>query len=134
MVTHGQQVLFGKRCTKSTAYEWQLPGGWIEPGESPLQAAKREVREETGLTIESPRFVAITSNRFSPQNHSITLYFEAACRDTGGLHSPEPEKNLEWQWRAWSKVGDRLYLPLRLLKNSNYRPFLADNGRTYVSI
>lgn len=35
--------------------EFQLPGGGIDPGESPLTALHREVREETGWKIASPR-------------------------------------------------------------------------------
>ncbi|MGH2516691.1 MAG: NUDIX domain-containing protein [Ktedonobacterales bacterium] len=34
--------------------EWSLPGGHIEPEETPEQAARREVLEETGLTLAGP--------------------------------------------------------------------------------
>jgi len=35
--------------------EFQLPGGGVDPGESPLRALHREVYEETGWTIAAPR-------------------------------------------------------------------------------
>lgn len=35
--------------------EFQLPGGGVDPGESPVQALHREVYEETGWHISSPR-------------------------------------------------------------------------------
>lgn len=35
--------------------EFQLPGGGLDPGESPLHALHREVREETGWAIAQPR-------------------------------------------------------------------------------
>ena len=39
----------------SPHFEFQLPGGGIDPGESPLRALHREVFEETGWTIGTPR-------------------------------------------------------------------------------
>lgn len=43
------QVLLERR---SDCGWWGLPGGRIEPGESAIEAAIREVKEETGLTIQ----------------------------------------------------------------------------------
>jgi 8-oxo-dGTP diphosphatase len=37
--------------------EFQLPGGGIDPGESPLAALHREVAEETGWSIGQPRYL-----------------------------------------------------------------------------
>jgi 8-oxo-dGTP pyrophosphatase MutT (NUDIX family) len=43
------QVLFLVRADNGL---WDLPGGAIDPGETPAQAIVREVREETGLIVE----------------------------------------------------------------------------------
>jgi len=47
------QVLLTHQSNPSP--EFQLPGGGVDPGESPLQALNREVREETGWSFGSPR-------------------------------------------------------------------------------
>ena len=37
---------------------WEIPGGLIDPGESPMEAGLRELREETGYTGENTRIIA----------------------------------------------------------------------------
>jgi len=38
---------------------WCLPCGWVEPYESPIEAAVREAREETGLTVKPIQLVDV---------------------------------------------------------------------------
>jgi putative (di)nucleoside polyphosphate hydrolase len=56
-------VFIGKRVGVDGPYGWQMPQGGIDPGETPLEAARRELREETNirsveLLAEGPRWLA----------------------------------------------------------------------------
>jgi 8-oxo-dGTP diphosphatase len=133
VVTHARKVLFGRRLTASGGYQWQLPGGWIENGESLHQAARREVVEETGLLLRDLSFVATTSNVFSVHKHSISLYFEAECVIEDSLILAERHKCCDWEWKCWAEVTENLFLPLCLLKQTEYRPFLQQGRQAYVS-
>jgi 8-oxo-dGTP diphosphatase len=56
----GKVVLF--RHTYRRRYPWGLPGGVLQPGESPAQALVREVAEEAGLPIQVERLVEVRSH------------------------------------------------------------------------
>ena len=51
---------------------WTTPGGRVEPGESPLDALKREVLEESGLDVEVEELVGVYSK---PYKDDIVLFF-----------------------------------------------------------
>ncbi|PZS08441.1 MAG: hypothetical protein DLM70_02650, partial [Chloroflexi bacterium] len=58
----GRRILLAEHSRPDDAY-WVLPGGAVEPGETPEQAAMREVLEETGLRILLQRLLFVDEPR-----------------------------------------------------------------------
>jgi 8-oxo-dGTP diphosphatase len=55
-------------------HAWTTPGGRVELGESPLDALKREVLEESGLEVVPEELVGVYSK---PHKNDIVLFFRA---------------------------------------------------------
>ena len=51
------RLLVVRRGTPPDAGSWSLPGGRVEPGETPAEAVVREVAEETGLRVRAGELV-----------------------------------------------------------------------------
>ncbi|GAA1551677.1 hypothetical protein GCM10009804_05670 [Kribbella hippodromi] len=58
-VLAGNRLLLTKRTDNG---EWCLPGGAIEPGERPAEAAERETYEETGLSVRVTGLIGVYSD------------------------------------------------------------------------
>jgi 8-oxo-dGTP pyrophosphatase MutT (NUDIX family) len=63
IVTDGQNLLLGH---VTNARHWDIPKGRIEPGEKPMAAALRELREETGLTPDRQSLVLLGLYDYKP--------------------------------------------------------------------
>lgn len=94
LITRDGRLLMSRRPQGKSGAGMLLPiGGPVEPGESPLQACLREVREETGLHV-SPSCVAVIFNEAPGQTIDYRLTFVADA--PAGEPVPGAAGSLEW--------------------------------------
>jgi 8-oxo-dGTP diphosphatase len=111
------EVLLVKRTSPCA---WELPGGNVDPGEPPEDAAVREVGEETGLDVRVDRLLGwYERTGFRPHRSPVFV-----CAPVGGTLQPNQES---FEVRFFPVVR----LPLGLFPW--YRPLIRDAalGRTH---
>ena len=83
---------------------WALPGGGLKPGEDPAAAARREVDEELGVSLDGLETIGTLEERLSGVPHTAHL-FTAMCD-----RQPEPDGRevIEARFFALQSLPDRL--------------------------
>ena len=97
MVQKGGKVLLGKRKGSHGAGEYAWPGGHLEYMESIVDAAKREVREETGMEIRNVQFLRLMNLKSYAPKHYIDIGLTADWRH-GEPEVRKKDKFESWDW------------------------------------
>lgn len=92
LLKEGDRILLQNRV-KQEWHGYALPGGHVEPGESFIDAIRREMKEETGLDILSPKLVGI--KQFPIDNGRYIVLLFMAEKNFGTLTSSD-EGKMEW--------------------------------------
>jgi 8-oxo-dGTP pyrophosphatase MutT (NUDIX family) len=98
---NGRVLLLWRHRFITDSWSWELPGGEIDEGESPEDAAVRETLEETGWRATGMRYVG----RFHPIPGRVEQTFHVCAAD-GAEHVGEPADPHEAERIVWVALDD----------------------------
>src|SRR3989338_2191569 len=113
LVLKGGKALFLKRKGAHGEGTWSYPGGHLEFMESIFDAAIREVKEESGVKVENPRFLCITNDIFEKENKHYITIFVSADYVSGEARIMEKDKSTGIGWFDLDKLPKPLFIPTK---------------------
>jgi 8-oxo-dGTP diphosphatase len=102
------RLLLIRRRHPPFAGQYALPGGFVDYGETAEAAARRELKEETGLTARELRLVGVYSDpKRDPRGHTIGIAYLTTI-ETGAPVAGDDAAEAEFRadWRALDLAFD----------------------------
>lgn len=90
---------------------WQVPEGKLEEGESPVDALKREMKEELSIDVDSAELVSVTQTELEAKGMkylAVRLVFDVKLKSTEITLSHE---HSDYQWISADKIDNLELLP-----------------------
>jgi 8-oxo-dGTP pyrophosphatase MutT (NUDIX family) len=95
------------RRNRGGRLEWCLPKGHVEPGETPAQAAEREIHEETGIHGTVVKHLGTIDYWFLGENHRVhKVVHHYLLSAQGGALTPDNDPDSEAEDAAWVPLPD----------------------------
>ena len=99
LTMHGARLLLVRRGRDPWGGRWDIPGGFCDGFEHPLEAAVREVREEAGVEARIIGWLGAWLDRYDDGLPTINAYFHADA-DTDATGEPDGDEVTEIAWFA----------------------------------
>ncbi len=106
-------MLLARRAVAPLRGYWDVVGGFVEPGETADQAARREVREELGVDVRLERLLGILPGVYGPEKKpTLNIYYVGRLgKDTANVKPADDVESV-----AWFPLAD---LPQRIAFKNN---------------
>jgi ADP-ribose pyrophosphatase len=85
---------------------WELPAGSVDPGEKPLQTAKRELKEETGYRAKNWKKLVTFFPSPGFLTEKMTIYLATGL--TAGEAAPMDDERIETRWFTAKEIEDAI--------------------------
>lgn len=103
------RILLARRGTEPRKGTWDIPGGFIDAGETAEQAVRREMREETGLELADLHYFGSYPDTYGRRDEPVLSFCFTARADTG---DPKPASDVsELAWFASEEIPHELAFP-----------------------
>jgi mutator protein MutT len=118
-VTPGIELLIARRHDHAIRGGlWELPGGKIEPGEDAVSAARRETREEAGLTLEDAVPIGEVEHLDEQADREARVRIHAVAARAPTDIEPKPLGSAECRWITLEELGDYDWPPANAALNA----------------
>lgn len=88
---------------------WTMPGGKLEYGESFEECVKRELEEETGMTLKNSKVICVNNDK-NEHAHFVTIGLYSEDFE-GEPKVMEPDEITEWRWFSLDDLPKPLFFP-----------------------
>lgn len=112
-------VALGHRVTAGETPSWCLPGGHLEGGETPVEAALRELAEETGVVAVTGRLLAVCVRT---GGSGVTFGVHVTAAPEAALQVTEPHAVDAWHWADPADPCEPLFTHSRAVLRAWRRP------------
>ena len=92
------RVLLSRRASDPAAGMWDLPGGFLEEGEHPVDCLRRELREEAGISLTDERLLGLWMDTYEYKRRvvaTLNVYYSARIAE-GTPQAADDVAELRW--------------------------------------